>query len=152
MATLELLTFSPPYTFKSLGVEMNRGKFDNTTDFPTNREYILTAGFFPLRDYNDMYEHSKRYHTLKDNTTKKEIEIKITGFDTHCQIGQINEYDDCRIIVEKVNDQFGGGRKKKNIKNKTNRKKLNRRKSNRRKSNRRKSNRRKFNDIKTKKQ
>ncbi len=145
MATLELLTFSPPYIFKSLGVEMNTGKFDNTTDFPTNREYLLTAGFFPLRDYTDTYEHSKRYHTLRDNTTKKEIKIKITAFDDHCQIGQINKYNNCRIIVEKVNDQsvekvnyqFGGGRKKKNIKNKTNRKKLNRRKSNRRKSNRR---------------
>ena len=130
MTTLELITDSSPYRFKSLGViDYESGGFNASTDFPINTEYVLTDGKFPLTDYKDMFSKSGLYHTLNNN-----IKVKITGFDNSCQEGQINQYGSCKITVEK---ETLGGRKKRGSKNKSNRRKSNRRKSNRRKSNRR---------------
>jgi hypothetical protein len=126
MTTLELISNSSPWRFKSLGVrntESNESAV--STDFPKDTEYTLTEGKFPLTDYKDMFSESGLYHTLNNN-----IEVKITGFDNSCQEGQINKYGSCKITVEKK--ETAGGRK-----NKSNRRKSNRRKSNRRKSNRR---------------
>ena len=126
MTTLELLSDSPPYRFKSLGVYNPRTHaFAASDDFPTDTEYELTAGKFPLTDYKDLFSQSELYHTLDEN-----IEVKITGFTNSCQEGHFNKYSSCEITVEKK--ATTGGRK-----NKSNRRKSNRRKSNRRKSNRR---------------
>jgi hypothetical protein len=135
MTTLELISNSPPYRFKSLGVynPETRG-FNASTHFPITTEYVLTDGKFPLTDYKDMFSKSGLYHTLNDA-----IKVKITGFDNSCQEGQINKYGSCNITVEKgtLDEETLGGRKKRGSKNKSNRRKSNRRKSNRRKSNRR---------------
>jgi len=121
MTTLELKSYSPPYIFESLGVyNPNTHAFEESNDFPTNTQYKLTAGKFPLTDYKDLFSESGLYHTLDEN-----IEVKITRFDISCQEGQINKYGSCNITVEKK--ATTGGRK-----NKSNRRKSNRRKSNRR--------------------
>jgi hypothetical protein len=97
MTTLELVSNSPHYRFKSLGVyNPITDAFEASNDFPTDTEYVLTAGKFPLTDYNDLFIESNKYHTLDKN-----IEVKITGFDNSCQEGQINEYGSCKITVEK---------------------------------------------------
>ena len=126
MTTLELISDSSPFRFKSLGVYNRETQlFDQSAEFPTNTEYELTAGKFPLTDYKDLFNKSGLYHTLNRN-----IEVKIIRFDNSCLEGQINKYGSCKITVEKK--ETAGGRK-----NKSNRRKSNRRKSNRRKSNRR---------------
>ena len=143
MTTLELISNSPPYMFKSLGVyDPDTRAFVASNDFPSVNNtkdeltYELTEGKFPLTDYTDMFSKSGLYHTLNNN-----IKVKITGFDISCYAGKINEYGSCKITVEKeATDEpnaIVGGRK-----NKSNRRKTNRRKSNRRKTNRRKTNRR----------
>ena len=141
MTTLELITDSSPYKFKSLGIFNEQDVYvGSSDDFPTddNKYYELTDGKFPLTDYTDAFSESGLYHTLDGN-----IKVKIVSFNGSCEEGEINKYGPCRIIVEKVNQSNqAGGRKKRNLKNKSKRRKSNRRKSNRRKSNRRKSNRR----------
>jgi|LakMenE18May11ns_1017448.scaffolds.fasta_scaffold9353094_2 hypothetical protein len=133
MTTLELITDSPPYKFKSLGVRNSdtddTGIYGNSDDFKIGTEYELTDGKFPLTDYTDIFSESGLYHTLNGN-----IKVKIDAFNGSCEEGDINKYGSCQIIVEKVNV---GGRKKRNLKSKSKRRKSNRRKSNRRKSNRR---------------
>ena len=131
MTTLELITDSSPYKFKSLGVQDEvTGKYVDTGDFKIDdTKYELTDGKFPLTDYKDEFSQSGLYHTLNGN-----IKVKIIGFNGSCEEGDINKYGSCQIIVEKVNV---GGRKKRNLKSKSKRRKSNRRKSNRRKSNRR---------------
>ena len=130
MTTLELITDSPPYKFKSLGILDDEDRFiGSSDDFKKDNEYKLTDGKFPLTDYTDEFSESGLYHTLDGN-----IKVKIVGFNGSCEEGDINKYGPCRIIVEKVNV---GGRKKRNLKNKSKRRRSNRRKSNRRKSNRR---------------
>ena len=131
MTTLELITDSSPYKFKSLGVQDEvTGKYVDTGDFKIDdTKYELTDGKFPLTDYKDEFSQSGLYHTLDGN-----IKVKIVGFNGSCEEGDINKYGPCRIIVEKVNV---GGRKKRNLKNKSKRRKSKRGKSNRRKSNRR---------------
>ena len=131
MTTLELITDSSPYKFKSLGVlDEETGKYVDTGDFKIDdTKYELTDGKFPLTDYKDEFSESGLYHMLNGN-----IKVKIVGFNGSCEEGDINKYGPCRIIVEKVNV---GGRKKRNLKNKSKRRRSNRRKSNRRKSNRR---------------
>ena len=120
MTTLVLVPDSSPFRFISLGVKNHHTNgFDESTDFPIGTEYTLTAGKFPLTDYKDLFNESKSYHTLNGN-----IEVKIIGFTTFCQKGQIGKYGSCTITVEK---EPTGGRK-----NKSNRRKSNRRKSNRR--------------------
>ena len=131
MTTLELITDSPPYKFKSLGILDDEDKFvGSSDDFKKDNEYELTDGKFPLTDYTDEFSESGKYHTLDGN-----IKVKIIAFIGSCEEGDdFNKYGPCRIIVEKA---FLGGRKKRNLKNKSKRRRSNRRKSNRRKSNRR---------------
>ena len=130
MTTLELITDSRPYKFKSLGIFNEQDVYvGSSDDFKKDNEYELTDGKFPLTDYTDEFSESGLYHTLDGN-----IKVKIVGFNGSCEEGDINKYGPCRIIVEKVNV---GGRKKRNLKNKSKRRRSNRRKSNRRKSNRR---------------
>ena len=130
MTTLELITDSRPYKFKSLGIFNEEDVYvGSSDDFKKDNEYELTDGKFPLTDYTDEFSESGLYHTLDGN-----IKVKIVGFNGSCEEGDINKYGPCRIIVEKVNV---GGRKKRNLKNKSKRRRSNRRKSNRRKSNRR---------------
>ena len=131
MTTLELITDSPPYKFKSLGILDDEDKFvGSSDDFKKDNEYKLTDGKFPLTDYTDEFSESGKYHTLDGN-----IKVKIIAFIGSCEEGDdFNKYGPCRIIVEKA---FLGGRKKRNLKNKSKRRRSNRRKSNRRKSNRR---------------
>ena len=131
MTTLELITDSPPYKFKSLGILDDEDRFvGSSDDFKKDNEYKLTDGKFPLTDYTDEFSESGLYHTLDGN-----IKVKIIAFIGSCEEGDdFNKYGPCRIIVEKA---FLGGRKKRNLKNKSKRRRSNRRKSNRRKSNRR---------------
>jgi len=130
MTTLELITDSPPYKFKSLGIfNENDVYVGSSDDFKINTEYQLTDGKFPLTDYTDAFSESGLYHTLDRN-----IKVKIISFNGSCEEGEINKYGPCRIIVERAN-QEGGRRKRKGKSSK-------KRKSNRRKSNRRKSKRR----------
>ena len=131
MTTLELITDSSPYKFKSLGILDDEDKFvGSSDDFKKDNEYELTDGKFPLTDYTDEFSESGLYHTLDGN-----IKVKIIAFIGSCEEGDdFNKYGPCRIIVEKA---FLGGRKKRNLKNKSKRRRSNRRKSNRRKSNRR---------------
>ena len=130
MTTLELITDSRPYKFKILGIFNEQDVYvGSSDDFKKDNEYELTDGKFPLTDYTDEFSESGLYHTLDGN-----IKVKIVGFNGSCEEGDINKYGPCRIIVEKVNV---GGRKKRNLKNKSKRRRSNRRKSNRRKSNRR---------------
>ena len=130
MTTLELITDSPPYKFKSLGILDDEDKFvGSSDDFKKDNEYKLTDGKFPLTDYTDEFSESGLYHTLDGN-----IKVKIIGFKNSCEEGDLNKYGPCKIIVEKA---FLGGRKKRNLKNKSKRRRSNRRKSNRRKSKRR---------------
>ena len=132
MTTLELITDSRPYKFKSLGIfNENDVYVGSSDDFPTddNKYYELTDGKFPLTDYTDAFSESGLYHTLDRN-----IKVKIISFNGSCEEGEINKYGPCRIIVERAN-QEGGRRKRKGKSSK-------KRKSNRRKSNRRKSKRR----------
>ena len=132
MTTLELITDSSPYKFKSLGVlDEETGKYVDTGDFKIDdTKYELTDGKFPLTDYKDEFSQSGLYHTLNGN-----IKVKIIGFNGSCEEGDdFNKYGPCRIIVEKA---FLGGRKKRNLKNKSKRRRSNRKRSNRRKSNRR---------------
>ena len=89
----------------------------------------MTDGKFPLTDYTDEFSESGLYHTLNGN-----IKVKIIGFKNSCEEGDLNKYGPCKIIVEKA---FLGGRKKRNLKNKSKRRRSNRKRSNRRKSNRR---------------
>ena len=134
MTTLELITDSPPYKFKSLGVRNSdtddTGIYGNSDDFKIGTEYELTDGKFPLTDYTDQFRESGLYHTLNGN-----IKVKIVKFNGSCEEGDINKYGSCQIIVERANQ--AGGRKKRNLKSKSKRRKSNRRKSNRRKSSRR---------------
>jgi hypothetical protein len=133
MTTLELITDSSPYKFKSLGVQDERtGKYVDTGDFKIDdTKYELTDGKFPLTDYNDEFSQSGLYHTLNGN-----IKVKIIGFNGSCEEGDdFNKYGSCQIIVERANQ--AGGRKKRNLKSKSKRRRSNRKKSNRRKSNRR---------------
>jgi hypothetical protein len=133
MTTLELITDSSPYKFKSLGVRNSdtddTGKYGDSDDFKIGTEYELTDGKFPLTDYTDKFSESGLYHTLNGN-----IKVKIVKFNGSCEEGDINKYGSCQIIVEKV---FLGGRKKRSLKSKSKRRKSKRGKSNRRKSNRR---------------
>ena len=130
MTTLELLTESPPYKFKSLGILDDEDRFiGSSDDFKKDNEYKLTDGKFPLTDYTDEFSESGLYHTLDGN-----IKVKIIGFKNSCEEGDLNKYSPCKIIVEKA---FLGGRKKRNLKNKSKRRRSNRKRSNRRKSNRR---------------
>ena len=130
MTTLELITDSRPYKFKSLGIFNEQDVYvGSSDDFKKDNEYELTDGKFPLTDYTDAFSESGLYHMLNGN-----IKVKIISFNGSCEEGDINKYGPCRIIVEKVNV---GGRKKRNLKNKSKRRRSNRRKSNRRKSNRR---------------
>jgi hypothetical protein len=133
MTTLELITDSPPYKFKSLGVRNSdtddTGIYGDSNDFKKDNKYELTDGKFPLTDYTDNFSESGLYHTLNGN-----IKVKIDGFNGSCEEGDINKYGSCQIIVEKV---FLGGRKKRSLKSKSKRRKSKRGKSNRRKSNRR---------------
>jgi hypothetical protein len=130
MTTLELITDSPPYKFKSLGILDDEDRFvGSSDDFKKDNEYKLTDGKFPLTDYTDEFSESGLYHTLDGN-----IKVKIIGFKNSCEEGDLNKYGPCRIIVEKA---FLGGRKKRNLKNKSKRRRSNRKRSNRRKSNRR---------------
>ena len=130
MTTLELITDSRPYKFKSLGIfNENDVYVGSSDDFKINTEYELTDGKFPLTDYTDAFSESGLYHTLDRN-----IKVKIISFNGSCEEGEINKYGPCRIIVERAN-QEGGRRKRKGKSSK-------KRKSNRRKSNRRKSKRR----------
>ena len=132
MTTLELITDSPPYKFKSLGILDDEDKFvGSSDDFKKDNEYKLTDGKFPLTDYKDEFSQSGLYHTLNGN-----IKVKIIGFNGSCEEGDdFNKYGPCRIIVERPKQ--AGGRKKRNLKNKSKRRKSKRGKSNRRKSNRR---------------
>ena len=131
MTTLELITDSRPYKFKSLGIFNEQDVYvGSSDDFKKDNEYELTDGKFPLTDYTDEFSESGLYHTLDGN-----IKVKIVGFNGSCEEGDdFNKYGPCRIVVEKVNV---GGRKKRNLKNKSKRRKSKRGKSNRRKSNRR---------------
>ena len=130
MTTLELITDSPPYKFKSLGILDDEDRFvGSSDDFKKDNEYKLTDGKFPLTDYTDEFSESGLYHTLDGN-----IKVKIIGFKNSCEEGDLNKYGPCKIIVEKA---FLGGRKKRNLKNKSKRRRSNRKRSNRRKSNRR---------------
>ena len=131
MTTLELITDSPPYKFKSLGILDDEDRFiGSSDDFKKDNEYKLTDGKFPLTDYTDEFSESGLYHTLDGN-----IKVKIIAFIGSCEEGDdFNKYGPCRIIVEKA---FLGGRKKRNLKNKSKRRRSNRKRSNRRKSNRR---------------
>ena len=130
MTTLELITDSRPYKFKSLGIFNEQDVYvGSSDDFKKDNEYELTDGKFPLTDYTDEFSESGLYHTLDGN-----IKVKIIGFKNSCEEGDLNKYGPCKIIVEKA---FLGGRKKRNLKNKSKRRRSNRRKSNRRKSNRR---------------
>ena len=131
MKTLELITDSRPYKFKSLGILDDEDNLvGSSDDFIKDTEYKLTDGKFPLTDYTDEFSESGKYHTLDGN-----IKVKIIAFIGSCEEGDdFNKYGPCRIIVEKA---FLGGRKKRNLKNKSKRRRSNRRKSNRRKSNRR---------------
>ena len=139
MTTLELITTTTPYKFKSLGIPNHSGKFSESTDFPIGREYELTDGKFPLTSHEDMFKHSGKYHTL-DN-----IQVKITGFNTSCGNNgvDLNQYGSCTITVEKeqssitVEKEQSSGGKKRGSKNKSKRRKSKRRKSKRRKSKRR---------------
>ena len=134
MTTLELITDSSPYKFKSLGVRNfdtdDTGIYGDSDDFKKDTVYELTDGKFPLTDYKDQFSESKKYHMLNGN-----IKVKIIRFDNSCIEGEINKYGPCQIKVERANQ--AGGRKKRNLKNKSKRRRSNRRKSNRRKSNRR---------------
>lgn len=134
MTTLELITDSPPYKFKSLGILDDEDRFvGSSDDFKKDNEYKLTDGKFPLTDYTDEFSESGLYHTLDGN-----IKVKIISFKNSCEEGDLNKYGPCKIIVEKANQSNqAGGRKKRNLKNKSKRRRSNRRKSNRRKSNRR---------------
>ena len=130
-----LYPIPPPYMFKSLGVKTRKNTFEESTDFPIGTKYELTAGKFPLTDYNDAFSESGLYHTLDKN-----IEVKIIEFDTSCEEGKLNKHGSCKIKVErrfKKEEATTGGRKNKSNRRKTNRRKTNRRKSNRRKTNRR---------------
>ena len=131
MTTLELITDSSPYKFKSLGILDDEDKFvGSSDDFKKDNEYELTDGKFPLTDYTDEFSESGKYHTLDGN-----IKVKIIAFIGSWEEGDdFNKYGPCRIIVEKA---FLGGRKKRNLKNKSKRRRSNRKRSNRRKSNRR---------------
>ena len=130
MTTLELITDSRPYKFKSLGIFNEQDVYvGSSDDFKKDNEYELTDGKFPLTDYTDEFSESGLYHTLDGN-----IKVKIIGFKNSCEEGDLNKYGPCKIIVEKA---FLGGRKKRNLKNKSKRRRSNRKKSNRRKSNRR---------------
>ena len=130
MTTLELITDSRPYKFKSLGIFNEQDVYvGSSDDFKKDNEYELTDGKFPLTDYTDEFSESGLYHMLNGN-----IKVKIISFNGSCEEGDINKYGPCRIIVEKA---FLGGRKKRNLKNKSKRRRSNRKKSNRRKSNRR---------------
>ena len=132
MTTLELITDSRPYKFKSLGIFNEQDVYvGSSDDFKKDNEYELTDGKFPLTDYTDEFSESGLYHTLDGN-----IKVKIVGFNGSCEEGDdFNKYGPCRIIVERPKQ--AGGRKKRNLKNKSKRRRSNRRKSNRRKSNRR---------------
>lgn len=90
----------------------------------------MTDGKFPLTDYKDKFSESGLYHKLNGN-----IKVKIISFKNSCGEGDLNKYGPCRIVV--VKKGFWGGRKKRNLKNKSKRRISNRRKSNRRKSKRR---------------
>ena len=132
MTTLELITDSRPYKFKSLGILDDEDNLvGSSDDFIKDTEYKLTDGKFPLTDYTDEFSESGLYHTLDGN-----IKVKIIAFIGSCEEGDdFNKYGPCRIIVERPKQ--AGGRKKRNLKNKSKRRRSNRRKSNRRKSNRR---------------
>ena len=130
MTTLELITDSRPYKFKSLGIFNEQDVYvGSSDDFKKDNEYKLTDGKFPLTDYTDEFSESGLYHTLDGN-----IKVKIIGFNGSCEEGDdFNKYGPCRIIVERPKQ--AGGRKKRNLKNKSKRRRSNRKKSNRRKSN-----------------
>lgn len=74
-------------------------------------------GKFPLTDYIDLYEHSKKIHKLND------IEIELEGADGYCYSGKVGKLGTCNIVVKKHITTVGGKRKKR--KSKTMRRKRN---------------------------
>lgn len=71
------------------------------------------TGKFPLDDYKDLYENSKTYHTLMVLSEEEPIKVKITGFDNSCKKTDLNKFGNCKITVEKLEEQAAtGGRKK----------------------------------------
>ena len=124
MTDLKLVNGSEPYTFKSLGIDSDRGYIDSD-DFPIGQEYTLTDGKFPFTNFKDTFSHTNRYHTLNGN-----IKVKIRGFSYACEKGDF-DIPVCSITVERASsgESMAQGKSK--------RRKTKRRKSRRRKSNRR---------------
>ena len=102
--TLELITTSPPYKFKSLGKMSRYGfrwrdepRYDQSELFPIGKEVELTEGKFPLTEYGNMHQYSRSAHIIDGKT------VGIVGTDDFCgkgQLrGQLNEYARCRIHV-----------------------------------------------------
>lgn len=124
MTDLKLVNNFYPYTFRSIGIDGERGYIESD-DFPIGQEYTLTDGKFPFTNFKDTFSHTNRYHTLNGN-----IKVKIRGFSYACEKGDF-DMPECSITVERASsgESMAQGKSK--------RRKTKRRKSRRRKSNRR---------------
>ena len=94
MADLQLDPTLEPYTFKSLG-NRDRNGYLSSKDFPKGSIYKLKAGKFPLTDYMDMFQNSKKYHIFEGPNGP--IKVIITGFNISCQERDLNKYEDSGV-------------------------------------------------------
>jgi hypothetical protein len=92
----ELKSSTIPYVFKSIGIDTGVcSKFGNSPDFPIDSEYVLVSGKFPLTNYMDLYENSKKTHTLKKLNNEGYsmlIEVRLVEFSFNCTKGNLGKY------------------------------------------------------------
>ena len=74
-------------------------------------DYKLKDGNFPLLTVDDLYENSKKYHTLVSLDGSNEYKIKVTGFDVGCNSNDYNQkYGGCKVDFEDPESNGGRGR------------------------------------------
>ena len=91
---IEITGDTPPkYKFESLGVFSDQ---DRTTtesqSFPIGTQVYLTSGKFPIDNYEDLYEHTRRTHTLGNK------EVQLHTVTTRCKVGELKV--GCKISVK----------------------------------------------------
>jgi len=108
IASLKLLTKSPPYIFESLGIyirHLDSGDDDDdmvdSEVFPKGSKYELTGGKFPMPE-GSMLKNLYEYTLTSDDDNSYSRKVRIVA-QSYCNIGDImngNEHIPCEIRVE----------------------------------------------------
>jgi len=91
---LKLENVNEPYQFRSLGLYNRETRtFRESTLFPIGSLVNLENGKFPLDDYRDLFQNSRRTHTIGG------IVVEIIEFVVHCQRQYLESI--CEISVRR---------------------------------------------------